>query len=29
MSGTLTATAEPKLDDFDNLINVTWPEVPE
>ena len=25
----LPATAEPKLDDFDNLINVTWPEVPE
>ena len=25
----LPATAEPQLDDDGNLINVTWPEVPE
>ncbi len=25
----LPATAEPQLDDNNNLVNVTWPEVPE
>jgi len=25
----LPATAEPQLDEFGNLINVTWPEKPE
>ena len=25
----LPATAAPKLDDFGNLTNVTWPELPE
>ena len=25
----LPANAEPQLDDNNNLINVTWPEVPE
>ena len=25
----LPATAEPQLDDQDNLTNITWPEVPE
>ena len=25
----LPATQEPRLDQQDNLINVTWPEVPE
>ena len=25
----LPATAEPQLDDNGNLVNVTWPEVPE